>query len=357
MSLALLCRNARKLHSIISIKKKPPLPTVWFFNPILHSCFSEDREAKLRASIERIVEKSGLNTPFDEAHQATDKNSRNSLKNYFIAFGLTFACIGGYIVYQLGQPTIGEDGDMVQDEYAHLSSWLQYIYRMLEALDYYKRLIKEPSRDKLLPDVMKYPYYQPPYTLVLELTDVLVHPEWTYETGWRFKKRPGIEYFLESLHGMFEVVVFTAEQGMTVFPILETLDPKNYISYKLVRDSTHFVDGIHVKNLSKLNRDLSKVIVVDWNADSVKFHKENVLHVPRWRGNDDDTTLVDLVSFLQTVSETEISDVREVLKYYSEFENPLHAFRLKQQELLEHMESARATREQKTKKTLFNSLA
>lgn len=107
---------------------------------------------------------------------------------------------------------------------------------------------------------MKPPYYQPPYTLVLEMTDVLVHPDWTYQTGWRFKKRPGIERFLENLSGMYEIVIFTAEQGMTVFPIIEALDPNNIISYKLVRDATHFVDGHHVKDLSKLNRDLNKVI-------------------------------------------------------------------------------------------------
>lgn len=46
---------------------------------------------------------------------------------------------------------------------------------------------------------------------------------------------------------------------MTVFPLIDALDPKSIISYKLVRDATHFVDGIHVKNLDKLNRDLSKV--------------------------------------------------------------------------------------------------
>jgi hypothetical protein len=40
-------------------------------------------------------------------------------------------------------------------------------------------MIKDPSRDKLLPDPLKEPYYQPPYTLVLEMTGVLVHPDWT----------------------------------------------------------------------------------------------------------------------------------------------------------------------------------
>ena len=40
-------------------------------------------------------------------------------------------------------------------------------------------MIQEPSSDKLLPDPLKEPYYQPPYTLVLEMTGVLVHPDWT----------------------------------------------------------------------------------------------------------------------------------------------------------------------------------
>ena len=39
--------------------------------------------------------------------------------------------------------------------------------------------MKEPSTDKLLPDPLQYPYLQPPYTLVIEMTGLLVHPEWT----------------------------------------------------------------------------------------------------------------------------------------------------------------------------------
>lgn len=39
--------------------------------------------------------------------------------------------------------------------------------------------MQEPSRDKLLPEPLKEPYYQPPYTLVIEMNGILVHPEWT----------------------------------------------------------------------------------------------------------------------------------------------------------------------------------
>lgn len=55
-------------------------------------------------------------------------------------------------------------------------------YMVLEgsaALPSVLQMIIEPTSPKLLPDPLKEPYYQPPYTLVLELTDVLLHPEWS----------------------------------------------------------------------------------------------------------------------------------------------------------------------------------
>lgn len=195
----------------------------------------------------------------DEEARKQKESAWRAMKYTFIAFGVSFSCLGSYLIYELGKPPTDPEGRLMFDEFSQMPMVKQYFLRTLRELDYYKRMIKEPSRDKLLPDPLQYPYYQPPYTLVLELTDVLVHPDWTYQTGWRFKKRPGLDHFLESVNGMFEVVIYTAEQGMTVFPLIEALDPRNVISYKLVRDATHFVDGHHVKSLDKLNRDLDKV--------------------------------------------------------------------------------------------------
>jgi len=39
--------------------------------------------------------------------------------------------------------------------------------------------MKEPSTHKLLPEPIQPPYYQPPYTLVIEMSGILLHPEWT----------------------------------------------------------------------------------------------------------------------------------------------------------------------------------
>ncbi|KAH6926002.1 hypothetical protein HPB50_012941 [Hyalomma asiaticum] len=201
-------------------------------------------------------------------------------------------------------------------------------------------MIKDPSRDKLLPDPLTEPYYQPPYTLVLEMTGVLVHPDWTYQTGWRFKKRPGVNHFLQQVGPpLFEVVIYTSEQGFTAYPILDTLDPQGYIMYRLFRDATRYTGGHHVKaslsltDLSCLNRDLSRVIMVDWSTEACSLQPRNALRLPKWDGSDDDRTLIDLAQFLRTIATSEVEDVRTVLDYYSQFDDPLEAFKENQRKL------------------------
>lgn len=98
-----------------------------------------------------------------------------------------------------------------------------------------------------------------------------------------------------------------------------------------------------------------QVIVVDWNANSVKFHPDNALKLPRWNGNDDDTALYDLAAFLKrnyiyyyssiyskllnnliyfsVIHATNVDDVRDVLSYYRQFDNPLEVFRENQRKL------------------------
>ncbi|XP_003706404.1 mitochondrial import inner membrane translocase subunit TIM50-C [Megachile rotundata] len=290
----------------------------------------------------------------EEAEEKERREQSQRLLKYSFTFLGVFTTVGlSYIIYNLTRSKYDEHGNIIEDEFSNLPFY-ERIYKMLRReFTYYSKMVQEPSRDKLLPDPLKYPYIQPPYTLVLELTDVLVHPDWTYETGWRFKKRPGVDQFLEAVAPpQFEIVVYTAEQGMTVFPILDILDPNGYIMYRLVRDTTRFVDGHHVKDLDALNRDLRKVIVVDWNAQSTKFHPENTLKLPQWTGNDDDTTMYDLAAFLKTILATNVEDVREVLDYYRQFDNPLQVFRENQRKLLMQMEEEESKAQQESTKAL-----
>jgi import inner membrane translocase subunit TIM50 len=99
-----------------------------------------------------------------------------------------------------------------------------------------------------------------------------VHSNWTHKHGWRFQKRPGLDIFLSQIgYPNFEVVIWTVENGMTFFPIINGMDPQGqYIMYRLFRDATHYINGHHCKDLSRLNRDLKKVIVIDWNKETIQ---------------------------------------------------------------------------------------
>ncbi|XP_027563575.1 mitochondrial import inner membrane translocase subunit TIM50 [Neopelma chrysocephalum] len=161
-------------------------------------------------------------------------------------------------------------------------------------------MIIEPTSAKLLPDPLKEPYYQPPYTLVIELTGVLLHPEWSLVTGWRFKKRPGIEHLLQQLAPLYEIVVFTSETGMTAFPLIDSIDPHGFVSYRLFRDATRYMEGHHVKDISCLNRDPARVVVVDCRRESFRLQPHNGLGLPRWDGASEDRALYDLAAFLKS---------------------------------------------------------
>lgn len=263
----------------------------------------------------------------DKDAKEEQERTRRAMKWTFVGFGVMVIWAGGIFMWTWGAPELDKNGMPIPDEFSDLNIVQQYLYRSWRECNNMNTMIKEPSREKLLPDTLKEPYIQPPYTLVLELRDVLVHPEWTYETGWRFKKRPGVDFLLQHCAPpLFEIVIYTYEQGFTAFPLIDNLDPNGNIWYRLFKDSTRYVDGIHQKDLNRLNRDLNKVIMIDWDDNAVTA-KRNQLKLKRWDGDIGDQTLIDLGIMLRTIAESEVSDVREVLDYYRTFDDPLGAFK------------------------------
>jgi len=137
---------------------------------------------------------------------------------------------------------------------------------------------------------------------------------------------------------------------MTMEPIVNQLDPHNFIMYRLWKDATRYMDNHQVKDLSCLNRDMSKIIMVDAQNESVKLQPRNALVLPKWDGADDDRTLLELAHFLQTVGASDVQDVRTVLDYYHQFDSPLDAFRENQRKLAEEEEARKALSAEEAKK-------
>ncbi|XP_037227820.1 mitochondrial import inner membrane translocase subunit TIM50 isoform X1 [Falco rusticolus] len=128
--------------------------------------------------------------------------------------GLLGAGTSVALIYIFGSNAVDEHGAKIPDEFDGDPVGIQQLRRTYKYFKDYRQMIIEPTSPKLLPDPLREPYYQPPYTLVIELTDVLLHPEWSLVTGWRFKKRPGIESLLQQLAPLYEIVIFTSETGM-----------------------------------------------------------------------------------------------------------------------------------------------
>lgn len=172
----------------------------------------------------------------------------------------------------------------------------------------------EPNSDKLLPDMD--PLEQHVFTLVLDLDETLVYSDWKRERGWRTFKRPGVDAFLEHLAQFYEIVIFSSKSNMDVDPVVDRLDPKNCIRYRLSRGATRYVDGTHFRDLSMLNRDPKKVLYISAHALEGSLQSENCVSVKPWQGEVEDTALVDLIPFLEYVAKHTPADVRTVLASY-----------------------------------------
>merc|ERR1719348_1141102 len=318
-------------------------------------------EIMLGKLAESKEDKSSDQTVSDKSESADggDKKTKEMpkwQKYTYLFFGVTF---GGLIVANcvlFSLPDKDEHGNNIEDEFSNLSFPVQNYRRLKNKIFTTKKAIEEPFSDKLLPDPLEAPYYQPKYTVVLELTGLLVTSNWTHKHGWRFQKRPGLDIFLSQIgYPNFEVVVWTVENAMTFYPIINGMDPQNqYIMYRLFRDATRFKNGTHTKDLYSLNRDLKKVIVIDWNEKTTAETPENSLVLPKWTGENSDRALISLAQFLQEIKDSDVEDVREVLSYYKQFDDPIEAFRENQRKLEENMriEEERNMKEKETSRFL-----
>ncbi|POS83290.1 hypothetical protein EPUL_004430 [Erysiphe pulchra] len=226
------------------------------------------------------------------AYISSSEKKRLQVANYFYGAFFLFSIFG--TLY------LGRNWSTKEEENEHLQApsgwsiglmWKRAKARIGDELNYYQA----PAFRKLLPDVD--PMFERPYTLVLGLEDLLICSEWTREHGWRLAKRPGVDYFLRYLSQYYELVVFTTQPSHFAEPIIRKLDPYHIIMWPLFREATLYENGEYTKDLSFLNRDPSKVIILDTDKAHVKKQPENAIILEPWRGDPTDKELVSLIPF------------------------------------------------------------
>ena len=151
------------------------------------------------------------------------------------------------------------------------------------------------------------------YTLVLDLDETLIHCLDQQEIMPLI--RPGTEKFLEEMSKYYEIVIFTASVKDYADTILNQLDPeKKYISYRLYREHTTVLKRTYLKDISKLGRDLSKIIIIDNASDNFRLQTDNGIFINTWIDDQTDTILFDLIPILKDIVVKKIPDVRKALR-------------------------------------------
>ena len=141
------------------------------------------------------------------------------------------------------------------------------------------------------------------YCLVLDLDETLVHFfEDNYEAY--VKVRMGAENFISVLSQYCEIVIFTASTKYYADIVIDGLDCKDLIDYKLYREHTYDYNGINVKDLSKLGRDLKKIIIIDNIEENYIFQPNNGLNIIDFEGDENDNELQYLLQDLLEVVST-----------------------------------------------------
>jgi CTD small phosphatase-like protein 2 len=154
------------------------------------------------------------------------------------------------------------------------------------------------------------------YCLVLDLDETLVHYiEEDNETNAYVKVRMGAENFINVLSEYCEIVIFTASTQYYANIVIDGFDCKDKIDCKLYRQHTDLIDGTNVKDLSKLGRDLSKVIIIDNIEDNYQLQPNNGLNISDFEGDDNDNELLFLLKDLLNIVKTPGLDVRNELNF------------------------------------------
>ncbi|KAJ1556853.1 CTD small phosphatase-like protein 2 [Nowakowskiella sp. JEL0078] len=95
--------------------------------------------------------------------------------------------------------------------------------------------------------------------------------------------------------------------------LLNLIDPKNeFIHHRLFRDECSFVEGIYLKDLTLLGRDLSKTIIIDNSVYAYAYQLDNGIPITSWFDDKNDKELMAVWGFLKSIFECD--DVRPVLR-------------------------------------------
>ena len=163
------------------------------------------------------------------------------------------------------------------------------------------------------------------YTLILDLDETLVQFHYNKmkqnNNGEKVILRPGLFEFLNRVYPIFELIIWTVATKQYSDPIIDIIEEKKkYFSTRLYREYATEKDEYFVKDLTKLGREIDKIIIVDDKEVSFSLQPENGILIKPFLGSylecRDDNVLFDLFKILTKIILIKSQDVRNGIKNY-----------------------------------------
>lgn len=125
-------------------------------------------------------------------------------------------------------------------------------------------------------------------------------------------ERPCCHEFLRKVCKWYNLIVFTASVQEYADPVIDWLErERKYFSGRYYRQHCTFRNGAYIKDLSHVEPDLSKVMILDNSPMSYIFHEDNAIPIEGWISDPTDNDLLHLVPLLEGLQY--VTDVRALL--------------------------------------------
>lgn len=179
--------------------------------------------------------------------------------------------------------------------------------------------VYQPSAEKLLQNYESGSFYGQvvpgslaPPLLVLDLERTLIGTVYDAKFGWRHVKRPGLQQFIDRMSQYYEIVILSEND---IQPEIQMAIDPSQKCHHYSQAAMEMRNGQLLKRLDLMNRDLSRVVLVDDSAAASQLYPRNTLLVKPFEDVHDtrDTALDDLMVLLQALVHDGVGDVRDAL--------------------------------------------
>ena len=151
------------------------------------------------------------------------------------------------------------------------------------------------------------------FTLVLDLDETIIC--YNNETK-TFIPRPGLNKFLNEISKIYEIILFTSAKQEYADSIIDQIDKnKIYFEKRFYRQHNLIINNSFIKDLSRLKKDLSKVIFLDNKPQSYGLQRDNGIFIKSFHGDEKfDNVLIYLIPILKKIASNPSNDVRKEIK-------------------------------------------